>query len=69
MEEKQERAQETKWCPMARLSVTDAHGGLSGANRFDSGDLRHYSRVNCIADNCAVWVGSKAKGRCGLINL
>ncbi len=62
-----------KWCPMARVSVTNLSDGNHAANRFDGRDSGAHDNAalsNCIGRRCMVWVGSMAdsgRGRCGLV--
>ena len=60
--------QTDKWCPMARLSITDEMGDHHAANRFYATETfgnSHAARCNCIAEYCAAF--NAEKGRCGLI--
>ena len=56
-----------KWCPMARLVMDFGPEVL--ANRFPSGTRYHdeWQAVRCLGTDCAVFVGEKTTGHCGLI--
>lgn len=65
-----------RWCPFARLSVTDQSQFDHAANRFDLRDisaLDNAKRCNCIASACAVFVSTDHRtndpdvGHCGLV--
>ena len=60
--------QTEKWCPMARLSVTDTPESHHSANRFygtEQFGMENARRCQCLADACAVFNVEKAC--CGLI--
>ena len=64
--------QTEKWCPMARLPVSEAG---ATANRFapGTGQSDNWRHVKCIGGACAVFVpfttsDDPDQGRCGLIS-
>jgi len=58
-----------KWCPMVRLTQTEREPAFTNRGEYLGGD---YSVLNCIANDCAVWIKNpfdEECGRCGLVRL
>lgn len=66
----------TKWCPMARVLVSDS-AGTGTANRLPlmqcgpNGEYRPDTSANCLGSACMVWCSGHAAGTgyCGLAGI